>query len=185
VRAPWIFNPWGLNLDSFGDCAATPTPSVLSLSQLRRRHRHLVGAGGDKGGGMQHCDSTCSWCAREWFRWWRQRAQLNEKRSGRSGPGHFARAQSLSAARFTRAAKHRAQGQLAAAAHARKRARERLGLELSDTDLFDLAAQVADRRSIAIKPSGHHNRVVHLVRVGNRWHKAVYDPDISAIVTFL
>lgn len=48
----------------------------------RRRERH---ADGEK---MSHCDSTCSWCARQFFAWYRaQRAEGQASRKQRSGPG--------------------------------------------------------------------------------------------------
>lgn len=49
---------------------------------------------------LQRCDSTCSFCAREWFAWWKARARANEKTYGRSGPGVFAEAQTASRERF-------------------------------------------------------------------------------------
>lgn len=37
---------------------------------------------------MRHCDSTCSWCAREFFAWYRsQRAEGMASRKQRSGRG--------------------------------------------------------------------------------------------------
>jgi hypothetical protein len=33
---------------------------------------------------MQHCDSTCSHCAREFFRWWRHRINAMRAREGKS-----------------------------------------------------------------------------------------------------
>lgn len=39
---------------------------------------------------MQFCDSTCQWCARQFFRWWKDRAnKQNREHGGRSGDGSF------------------------------------------------------------------------------------------------
>lgn len=38
---------------------------------------------------MQHCDSTCDHCAREFFAWWRARAYAGRRREGRSGAASF------------------------------------------------------------------------------------------------
>jgi hypothetical protein len=38
---------------------------------------------------MQHCDSTCPWCAREFWEWWKRRVKSQDRESGRSGDGSF------------------------------------------------------------------------------------------------
>lgn len=38
---------------------------------------------------MQHCDSTCSWCARDFFAWWKRRVKSQDAETGRSGAGSF------------------------------------------------------------------------------------------------
>lgn len=38
---------------------------------------------------IQHCDSTCSWCAREFFAWWHRRVRAQDGGNGRSGAGNF------------------------------------------------------------------------------------------------
>lgn len=38
---------------------------------------------------MQHCDSTCDHCAREFWAWWKDRAFAGRYREGRSGPASF------------------------------------------------------------------------------------------------
>lgn len=38
---------------------------------------------------MQHCDSTCSWCAREFWDWWKGRLRAQDRQHGRSGAGSF------------------------------------------------------------------------------------------------
>jgi uncharacterized protein YuzB (UPF0349 family) len=38
---------------------------------------------------VQYCDSTCSFCAREFFAWWRARAFAGRYRVGRSGGASF------------------------------------------------------------------------------------------------
>lgn len=45
---------------------------------------------------MQHCDSTCAHCAREFFAWWKARVHASERRDGRSGAGSFAAAAATS-----------------------------------------------------------------------------------------
>jgi len=41
---------------------------------------------------MQACDSTCSWCAREFFLWWKNQARKDALQVGRSGRGSRAQA---------------------------------------------------------------------------------------------
>lgn len=45
---------------------------------------------------MQTCDSTCSWCARHFFRWYADRMRSAQRESGRSGEGSFAAAAATS-----------------------------------------------------------------------------------------
>jgi hypothetical protein len=45
---------------------------------------------------MQTCDSTCTWCARHFFSWLKQRMKAAQLVSGRSGDGSFADAAATS-----------------------------------------------------------------------------------------
>lgn len=45
---------------------------------------------------MQHCDATCSWCARHFFAWLRDRMFSAQRDGGRSGGGSFADAAATS-----------------------------------------------------------------------------------------
>lgn len=45
---------------------------------------------------MQHCDQTCSWCAREFWAWLKGRMHSAERDGGRSGRGSFANAAATS-----------------------------------------------------------------------------------------
>ena len=45
---------------------------------------------------MQHCDATCSWCARAFWAWLKGRMRAAERPAGRSGAGSFASAAATS-----------------------------------------------------------------------------------------
>lgn len=45
---------------------------------------------------MQHCDSTCSHCFREFVAWRKARVRAQDATSGRSGLGNFNRAAATS-----------------------------------------------------------------------------------------
>jgi hypothetical protein len=45
---------------------------------------------------MQFCDSTCQWCARHFFRWFKDRMKTSERKAGRSGEGDFGAAAATS-----------------------------------------------------------------------------------------
>jgi len=41
---------------------------------------------------MQACDSTCQWCARHFWRFYKMRMKASDRDTGRSGGGSFAQA---------------------------------------------------------------------------------------------
>lgn len=45
---------------------------------------------------MQHCDSTCSHCAKHFWTWVKSRMKSAEREAGRSGEGSFADAAATS-----------------------------------------------------------------------------------------
>ena len=45
---------------------------------------------------MQFCDSTCQWCARRFFRFYKDRMKASERHAGRSGEGDFGAAAATS-----------------------------------------------------------------------------------------
>lgn len=45
---------------------------------------------------MQSCDSTCFWCAKHFWLWFKDRMKKSERESGRSGEGSFAAAAATS-----------------------------------------------------------------------------------------
>lgn len=46
---------------------------------------------------MQHCDSTCHYCANEFWKWWKDRIKKQERTTGgRSGDGSFGAAAATS-----------------------------------------------------------------------------------------
>lgn len=68
--------------------------------------------------------------------------------------------------------------------HAKKRARQRLGVSLNSDELRDVARLIRSGESYPIERQS--NRVVlHLVFVCDEWMKVVYDKNTKNIVTFL
>ena len=68
-------------------------------------------------------------------------------------------------------------------AHARDRAMERYGIELSDDDLLGLETQISGGKGVLIRRSGA--REIIMLKVAQAVVIAVFDPMSRHIITFL
>ncbi len=70
-------------------------------------------------------------------------------------------------------------------AHAITRARERYGLELSESDLRAVSLQIINKRDAMLIRRGHNGAQVWAVKVQGVWASVVFIPLTRKIATFL